>query len=180
MAEAERGWVEITLLNLLCCFRWRVSRVSMATHGLGNPPSSSRWGDDAAACLCRASCSPLCEPIHVVYLFPSDGAEQMMMQKCHALSESKMPPDCCGGSWFYSPAKGQSLNQMKHKLEHFDGVAILRGSLHNRLQQSIFFFLTCLKVAPMWTSEWTFHLLLKREEHILNCSVSSGFISSTI
>lgn len=117
-----------------------VSRVSMATHSLGNPPSSSRWGDDAAACLCRVSCSPLCEPIQVVHLFPSDGAEQMMLQKCHALSENKMPPDCCRESWFYSPVKGQSLNQMKHKLEHFDGVAILRSSLHNRDCSKVLFF----------------------------------------
>lgn len=44
MLVAERGRVEITLLNLLCCLQLESPlRVSMATHSLGNPPPSSRW-----------------------------------------------------------------------------------------------------------------------------------------
>lgn len=63
MAEAERGRGEITPLNLLC--RLCARRVSMATHSLRNPPSSSRWGDDAAGCLRQVWRSPRCKPVHV-------------------------------------------------------------------------------------------------------------------
>ena len=53
-------------------------RVSMATHSLGNPPSSSRWGDDAAVCLHQSCGSPPCEPACVVYgVVPRDGVRQI-------------------------------------------------------------------------------------------------------
>lgn len=60
-------------------------RVSMATHSLGNPPSSSRWGDDAVVCLCQMCKSPLCEPVCVVYVFPSDGEKQINDSVMHKL-----------------------------------------------------------------------------------------------
>lgn len=51
---AGRGRAEITLLNLLVLFALESRpRVSMATQSLGNPPSSSRWADDAVVCLCH-------------------------------------------------------------------------------------------------------------------------------
>lgn len=71
-----------------------VLRVSMATPSLGNAPSLSRWGDDAAACLWQIYCSPLCELTHS--LFPSDGAQQ----KYHALSQNKMHPNSCRETQF--------------------------------------------------------------------------------
>lgn len=43
-------------------------RVSMATQGLGNPWSSSRWGNDAVVCLCV---------VCLVYLSPSNRVRQI-------------------------------------------------------------------------------------------------------
>lgn len=76
MVVAESGWVEITLLSLLCCLQ-SMLRVSMATHSLENPPSKSRWSDDAVVCVCQVCSSPLCEPVCLVCLFPSEQIKQI-------------------------------------------------------------------------------------------------------
>lgn len=94
MVMAERGWVEITLLNLLCCLQ-SLLRVSMATHSLGNPPSKSRWSDDAVVCLCQVCSSPLCEPVG---LLPSDGVKQIYGSVVHRLNKTPSN-DCKNSKW---------------------------------------------------------------------------------
>lgn len=84
MVVAESGWVEITLLNLLCCLQ-SMLRVSMATHSLENPPSKSRWSDDAVVCVCQVCSSPLCEPVCLVCLFPSERIKQIHGLVVHKL-----------------------------------------------------------------------------------------------
>lgn len=79
--------------------------VSMATHSLGNPPSSSRWGDDAVVCLCQVCSSPS------LWISPrSLCVSKRRSEACERLSSctssNKTPPSDCGESRFTHLWKG--------------------------------------------------------------------------